>query len=730
MTTPRKQQIAILGGGAASMAAAWGLTSAPGWQDRYDITVYQMGWRLGGKGASGRNADMANRIEEHGVHIWLGFYENAFRVIRQVYQECAEAGLIAGSPLSDWTKAFTRHSVMSAMDNSSGTWKPWGVTWPQNDELPGEEALFEQHAQAPTPWDYVVKLIGWMTARAEGLGPHPSPSSSPGPLELPGWVEALLRDVASIGEPSAASQAADKPQDWGYLAVAHELAKQMHPDPSSHTPDQHKGLVSLLESAAQHLFARLGFPHLGEDIRQSIVAIDIAAAIARGLVLDDVIHKGFDVIDDIELIEWLQKHGCRHADAPLIRSGYDACFAYVDGDPAQPRFSAGVAVHGGLRMWLTYRGAIMWKMCAGMGDTIFAPLYLALQRRGVNFAFFHRVNNLGLSADGTAVDRIDMTVQATLRDAVRGYDPIVPVGGVPCWPDRPRYEQLVEGDDLKGHNLESAWDTWPGTPKVLRRGVDFDLIVFGISMGSIPWVCPELVRARSAWQDMVKAIKTVQTQGLQLWMNRTSAELGYDAGLKTTELPVMTSYLEPFDTYVDMSHLIPREEWPEGTIKQIAYFCNCLQEVAPPPAPFTDPAFPKQQLARVREQTDEFLKTVGVWWPTGGASAPGVFNYALLIDPQNRSGAARMDAQFFRANIDPSERYVLSVPGSTRYRLPPAQSGYANLYLAGDWTRTPMNSGCVEAAVQSGCEAAQAICGYPEHIYGAFSLPVKDSDKT
>ena len=138
----------------------------------------------------------------------------------------------------------------------------------------------------------------------------------------------------------------------------------------------------------------------------------------------------------------MAEHGCRHADAPLIRSGYDACFAYVDGDPAQPRFSAGVAVHGGLRMWLTYRGAIMWKMNAGMGDTIFAPLYLALQRRGVNFAFFHRVNNLGLSADGTAVDRIDMTVQATLRDTARGYDPIVPVGGVPCWVRRLAADQF------------------------------------------------------------------------------------------------------------------------------------------------------------------------------------------------------------------------------------------------------------------------------------------------
>jgi uncharacterized protein with NAD-binding domain and iron-sulfur cluster len=443
-----------------------------------------------------------------------------------------------------------------------------------------------------------------------------------------------------------------------------------------------------------------------------------------------VIHKGFDSIDDVELIEWLARHGCRHVDAPVIRSGYDACFAYVNGDPSQPRFSAGVALHGGLRMWLTYRGAVMWKMCAGMGDTIFSPLYLALKRRGVRFEFFHRVENLGLSADGKAVDRVDVTVQATLRDPAAGYDPLVTVGGVPCWPNRPNYDQLVEGQALVGHNLESAWDTWPGTRKALRRGVDFDLVVFGISLGSIPTVCSELVAARSSWRDMVANIRTVQTQGVQLWMNRTSGELGYDAGLETSELPVMTSYLEPFDTYVDMSHLIPREQWGSGVVQQIAYFCNCLQETASVPAPFTDPAFPARELARVRSQTEEFLKTVGVWWPKGGESAPGTFDYALLVDPQQRTGPARMDAQFFRANIDPSERYVLSVPGSTKFRIPPGESGFENLYLAGDWTRTPMNSGCVEAAVQSGCEASQAICGYPKHIYGAFSLPVSDPERT
>ena len=71
MATVRK--IAILGGGAGSLAAAHFLSAAPDWRERYEITVYQQGWRLGGKGASGRNAQLGQRIEEHGLHIWFGF---------------------------------------------------------------------------------------------------------------------------------------------------------------------------------------------------------------------------------------------------------------------------------------------------------------------------------------------------------------------------------------------------------------------------------------------------------------------------------------------------------------------------------------------------------------------------------------------------------------------------------------------------------------------------------
>jgi predicted NAD/FAD-dependent oxidoreductase len=79
------------------------------------------------------------------------------------------------------------------------------------------------------------------------------------------------------------------------------------------------------------------------------------------------------------------------------------------------------------------------------------------------------------------------------------------------------------------------------------------------------------------------------------------------------------------------------------------------------------------------------------------------------VAPEHCADEARLDAQFFRANVEPSERYVLSVPGSSAWRVDPAATGFANLYAAGDWTACTIDAGCVEAAVISGMAAANGI---------------------
>ncbi len=113
------------------MAAAFELTR-PEHKGKYRVTVYQLGWRLGGKGASGRGE--ADRIEEHGLHLWMGFYENAFRLMRECY---SEAERDPKRRIADWRDAFNRRLQRRRRKSPSGAWLPWTAYFPPQSGLPG-----------------------------------------------------------------------------------------------------------------------------------------------------------------------------------------------------------------------------------------------------------------------------------------------------------------------------------------------------------------------------------------------------------------------------------------------------------------------------------------------------------------------------------------------------------------------------------------------------------------
>lgn len=106
-----------------------------------------------------------------------------------------------------------------------------------------------------------------------------------------------------------------------------------------------------------------------------------------------------------------------------------------------------------------------------------------------------------------------------------------------------------------------------------------------------------------------------------------------------------------------------------------------------------------------------FLKTEvrAVWPQATSPDDPNALDWRVLFDPRNRTGPARFEGQYVRANIDPSERYVFARKGTCRYRLEPGRSGFGNLFLAGDWTRNGINAGCVESAARGGVLAAEAL---------------------
>jgi hypothetical protein len=174
----------------------------------------------------------------------------------------------------------------------------------------------------------------------------------------------------------------------------------------------------------------------------------------------------------------------------------------------------------------------------------------------------------------------------------------------------------------------------------------------------------------------------------------------------------LSGFVAPFDTWADMGHLLGREAWPEPP-GALAYFCSVLPDLAG--AHPGDPTYPERQRAAVHTNAVRFLeREVGHLWP-GAVGADGGFRWDLLMAEggDGPHGAARFSTQFWTANVNPSDRYTLALPGSSRYRISPLDPTYDNLTVCGDWTDCGFNAGCVEAATISGRLAAHALSGRP-----------------
>jgi hypothetical protein len=145
-------------------------------------------------------------------------------------------------------------------------------------------------------------------------------------------------------------------------------------------------------------------------------------------------------------------------------------------------------------------------------------------------------------------------------------------------------------------------------------------------------------------------------------------------------------------------------------------FCGVLPDANPIP-PYSDHQFPSEQKSLVKSTSLTWLSALAFLWPN-------TFNQGqfigtdLLSDPLNGNGSERFNSQYWRANIDPSGRYVLSSPKTLESRLMAGDAGFDNLFLAGDWILNGLNFGCIKSCVMGGLEASRAICGYPKYIVG------------
>jgi uncharacterized protein with NAD-binding domain and iron-sulfur cluster len=704
VSAPGRQRVAILGGGAGAMTAAYYLSCTPERRARFDVTVYQMGWRLGGKGANGRRADAADRIEEHGLHVWGGFYYNAFRTMRACYQSL---GRTAGAPLATVDEAFLPAPNVVWEEYVNGAWHNWPVVVPKIPGVPGEDG------ELPAPAAYFQMLVGFVrdvivtfpheAIRNRAAAPNASIVSRIGHLLSGAEHLATVSVDGSIRS---------------LMHAAHALAGAVDGDAAA---GNHETALALIEECWRWFDSEaMSAITAHDESRRLYILADLAAAMAKGIVRDRIITRGFTVVDDQDFAAWLKTHGASTLalqSAPL-RGFYDYFFAYDHGDPAQPRMSAAMGLYHLLRLVFTYKQSLFFKMASGMGDTVFGPLFEVCRRNGVRFEFFHEVRELTPDASANRIAAIRLARQVETKG---GYAPLRNVAGLPSWPSEPLYDQIQDDQAARlrasGADLEDPWSGWDGGVDIeLREGRDFDVVVLGIPVGAHRMICPGLIERLPEWRQMTEALQTIQTGALQLWWTRPMSQLG-DTGKMATG----TAYGQPLESWSDMSHVLPLERWPgPDQPKAVVYFCGPM--LTPPVTPSgTDPAFGASQKAAARVTALKWCRAnLPHLYP--GAMAGADLDWNALAVANGSVGEARFDAQYVRANYTPSERYVLDLPGTSQYRLEADRSGFDNLLLAGDWVFTGLG-GAVESAVIAGMQAAQALIGEPLGVVGALASP-------
>ena len=712
----RVVKVAIVGGGCAGLAAAWELSRPdPERSETFDITVYEKSWRLGGKGASGR--DDFGRIREHGIHIWLGFYENAFRMMRECYKEVEASGWGPEKedpdsvlPYGRFDHAFFPEPHVGVA--SGGTQKVWSGYLPPIEGLPGTP--LDEQTNPFTLQAYLIRcvevskaLIHSVLARADDTSPGKARPDGRSALD-----EALDLDFSfdPTQSPSVIVERIVTMVRAGVLTTAagilqgvtilESLLRERNP-----APQFSEGVLKFVEALATQTRRQLrDFVSIDPQTRRKTEVIDLIMTIVVGLYRDRVLFdsRGLDAINHIDCKEWLLRHGAvkESVESPFVTGLYDLAFCYRDGDRKQPALAAGQALRGALRMFFSYRGSIFWRMRAGMGETVFSPLFRVLRKRGVTFKFLNTLKEVGFQAHNG--DRRVSTLTFETYGYADTFSDERPLDHFGCWRHAPPATGQTKSETLKD-------------------GQHFDAVVLAMAVDDFVSVCgDQLAAVDRRWDEMRTHVKTIATQAAQVWMTEDLPHLGWQRG------PVLISAMDgPFETWADMTHALPAERaWrahkqcppkskgSHSAVKSIAYFCGVLpqrdidQQHRASKGDATE--LEKRLLDRVEDNLRDLLEVrMKPFWPS--AEAP----LRLLAREDGTSGGTLKD-QHLQASFRESDRYTLALPGSLEHRISPLDNLIANMTIAGDWTECGFNEGCIEAAVMSGMLAAHAISGRPD----------------
>ena len=290
-------EVAVIGGGCASMAAAFEL-SHPRHDGKYHVTVYQLGWRLGGKGSSGRG--VAGRIEEHGLHVWLGCYDNAFMLLRQCYEELRAT---SKEPVRAWDEVFMPDSQIAAAGNSAkGGWVNWTAQFPPAPGLPGDPLDTNNPFALRHYFSCAVALVRTLLLGLETFRRSDEAESAPdqdAAKESPDAIAARIASLLRFGALASAAVAVEA------LALVEAAIKSITAIPSN-------ALLKLMEAVAATVREQLERIVAADDHLRyqweivDLILANLVGAIRFGLLTDP---RGLDAINHLDQREWLRING-------------------------------------------------------------------------------------------------------------------------------------------------------------------------------------------------------------------------------------------------------------------------------------------------------------------------------------------------------------------------------------------------------------------------------------
>src|SRR5262249_20662490 len=140
-----------------------------------------------------------------------------------------------------------------------------------------------------------------------------------------------LAEEIGVRPPPPGGAAPDRPHTLLHRVLAY--AGTMHVDARLHKADEHKSILDWIRQFLDKLIGLVVHEiERDAELRHLIIVVETALSLVIGIVSDDLLKRGFLAIDDEDFIEWLARHGCRHAVSPLTIGMYDACFGYQDGE--------------------------------------------------------------------------------------------------------------------------------------------------------------------------------------------------------------------------------------------------------------------------------------------------------------------------------------------------------------------------------------------------------------